>query len=106
MQGVKMKRIICLGFMLSVLRFAFCANLKIINNTDKTEVVKFGFSNNGFILQAGKSIELICDSDRNTFSCSYGVMSFNHIDNDTTLEINPDCFYIGETKMYYWNEGR
>lgn len=75
--------------------------LKITNNTEEKEYITVERQQDSFCLDGGCSIEVECNSDTNLLHCSYGTMSFGKIWEDTTLEINPDCWYLGETKYYY-----
>lgn len=103
------KSILLLTLAFSLVGCAFSEDnryLNIRNNTDKTEIITFGFSSNGIILKSGKSTEIVCNSDFNTLACSRGAMSFETLSEDTTLEINPDCWYLGEEKHFYWTERR
>lgn len=80
----------------------FAANLTIRNNTDEKLVVYFRFSNEGIVLRPGEEVEVVCDNEFPLYHCKYGAMTFPFLKEDSTMELNPDCYYIGENRIEYW----
>ena len=95
------KLILVLIFALS-LQSVFAACLTIRNNTDEKLVVYFRFSNEGIVLQPGEEVEVLCENEYPLYHCKYGAMAFPFLKEDNTMELNPDCYYIGETRIEYW----
>ena len=78
-------------------------NLKITKNTEKTEIVSVWLKGVGFTLKPFQSVEVEIFKDCVSFDCSHGVATVES-STDTTLELNPDCYYVGEKKFSYWGE--
>lgn len=78
--------------------------LLIRNNTEENIHIEFGHHLNGIRLKAGQAIEVSCGEHWNLLTCNFGLMSFEPISNDTTLEINSGRWYLGETEKYYNND--
>lgn len=81
----------------------FGANLIIRNNTNQKMEVSIWLSGVSFYLEPGQEVEFKVRESVN-FDCPFGV-AWIETEEDTTLELNKDCFYVGESKFYYWNEG-
>lgn len=99
-----MKKTISLFVAAFMAAFLFGSNLKVRNNTNQKMKVSIWLSGVSFYLESGQEIEFEV-RDRVNFDCEYGV-AYVETEVDTTLELNADCFYVGESKFYYWNEGR
>ena len=81
----------------------FGETLIIRNNTNQRLLVEVWLKGVGFYLEPGQEIEVNKSRDHVDFNCVYGV-AWVETDEDTTVEFNTDCYYVGETKFEYWNE--
>lgn len=87
--------------------FSSCAHslghyVVVSNNIEHDELVCFGFSSNGIPLKPYEQIEIVIE-DNVSLSTSNGHIS-GVVLCDTTIELNDDCYYIGEQKYCYWKE--
>ena len=97
-----MKKIICCLLICFSVSLCFAHNLIIRNNTNQKLKIGIWLSGVSFYLEPEQEIEFEI-RERVNFDCKFGV-ALVETEEDTTLELSKDFYYVGESKEYYWNE--
>lgn len=98
-----MKKLLACAIAFAMAFSVFGSSLIIRNNTNQRMKVSVWLSGVGFWLDPGQEIEFEMSRDYVNFDCKYGV-ALVYNEKDTTLELNDDCYYVGEARQEYWNE--
>ena len=82
--------------------------LTVRNNTNKNMEISFGFGEVYMDLKPYEEL-IVKVGDTFTLSTPFGVAGgyySDHLDKieATTIEINSDCYYLGEEPRFYWRE--